>query len=208
DVLRDDPDALADKYVETAEFFRERLGDRETPRALYEKVNELRRRPGSRLAPKRPLGKPNPGSDPGIMAALPPEGPGYTSFKRDGAGQFGRPVMIDFVRGLGAAWAARHPNVKLVIGDISLRGGGPFPPHLDHQDGREVDIWAVPNSGAAEPTNIFSPNYSRVLTRELALLIKQRVPAAVVYFDDPTLVSEGLTVETSDHDNYLHVLLP
>ncbi|HEV2864217.1 MAG TPA: penicillin-insensitive murein endopeptidase [Pyrinomonadaceae bacterium] len=208
DVLRDDPDALADKYVETAEFFRERLGDKETPRALYEKVNELRRRPGSRLAPKKPIGKPNPGGDPGITAALPADGPGYTSFRRDDAGQFGRPAVIDFVKGLGAAWAARRPNVKLVIGDISPRGGGPFPPHLDHQDGREVDIWAVPNSGLAEPTNVFSPNYSRVLTRELILLIKQRYPTAVVYFDDPTLVAEGLTVETSDHDNYLHVLLP
>ena len=208
DVLKEDPDALADKYVETAEFFRSRLGDKEAPRALYEKVNELRRRPGSRLAPKQPIGKPNPGNDPGIMAQLPVEGPGYTSFKRDGAGLYGRPAMVDFIKGLGAAWAARRPNVKLVIGDISLRGGGPFPPHIDHQDGREVDIWALPNSGVTEPTNIFSPNYSRDLTRELVQLIKQRYPTAIVYFDDPRLVSEGLTRETSDHDNYLHVLLP
>jgi tetratricopeptide (TPR) repeat protein len=208
DVLRDDPDALADKYVETAEFFRSRLGDKETPRALYEKVNELRRRPGSRLAPKQPIGKPNPGNDPGIMAQLPVEGPGYISSKRDGTALFGRPAMVDFVRGVGAAWAARHPNVKIVVGDISLRGGGPFPPHIDHQDGREVDIWALPNSGIVEPTNIFSPNYSRDLTRELVQIIKQRYPSAVIYFDDPRLVAEGLTRETSDHDNYLHILLP
>ncbi len=71
-----------------------------------------------------------------------------------------------------------------------------------------MDIWAVPNSGAAEPTNVFSPNYSRILTRELILLIKQRYPAAVIYFDDPGIAAEGLTRETSDHDNYLHVLLP
>jgi hypothetical protein len=29
---------------------------------------------------------------------------------------------------------------KLHIGDISLEGGGPFSPHLSHQDGRDVDI--------------------------------------------------------------------
>lgn len=29
---------------------------------------------------------------------------------------------------------------KVYVGDLSLRSGGPFPPHLSHQDGRDVDI--------------------------------------------------------------------
>ncbi|HZT59873.1 MAG TPA: hypothetical protein VFA21_14780, partial [Pyrinomonadaceae bacterium] len=91
--------------------------------------------------------------------------------------------------------------------DIGRQGGGPFPPHLDHQDGREVDIWPATNNGQPEPTNIYAPNYSRDLTTELINLIKQTNPNAAVYFDDPPLAAAGLTRATLDHTNYMHVLL-
>ena len=84
-----------------------------------------------------------------------------------------------------------------------------MPPHGDdHQDGREVDIWAISNNGASEPTNIFAPNYSRELTTELVKLIQQVNPQAVVYFDDGPLAAAGLVRATVDHSNYLHVILP
>ena len=122
---------------------------------------------------------------------------------------YGRAELIDFLQKVSAAWAALHPAQKIVVADVSMRGGGPFPSHGgDHQDGREVDIWPVTNNGDAEPTNIYAPNYSRELTVELINLIKQTSPTAVVYFDDPPLVSSNLVSATLDHNNYMHVILP
>jgi hypothetical protein len=208
DVLRDDPEALADQYVRASEFFMERLGDKKTADDLSTKAGQLRRKSGTPTA-RKPIGPPNPGGDPNILAQLSSEGTGYVLFNRDGAAVYGRPELIGFIQKVAAAWAAHHPEQKLVVADLSLRGGGPFPSHGgDHQDGREVDIWPVTNNGDAEPTNIYAPNYSRELTVELINLIKQTSPTAVVYFDDPPLVSSNLVRATLDHNNHMHVILP
>ncbi|HEX3559285.1 MAG TPA: penicillin-insensitive murein endopeptidase [Pyrinomonadaceae bacterium] len=210
DVLKDDPEALADKYQQAAQFFDEELHepqDLAASKDLMVKSGDLLRNVGAPLA-RKPIGPLNPGGDPGISAPLAAEGPGYTVFNHDTSHAYGRPATIEFVQSVAAAWAMRHPDLKLVVADISRQGGGPFPPHLDHQDGREVDIWPVTNNGVAEPTNIFAPNYSRDLTTELINLIKQTNPNAAVYFDDPSLVAAGLARSTLDHNNYMHVLLP
>jgi tetratricopeptide (TPR) repeat protein len=207
DVLKDDPDALADKYREAANFFLENFGDEATSNDFLAKADRLERSTGTPLV-RKPIGPPNPGNDPAINAQLAADGAGYTVFNHDTSRAYGRPETVRFVETLAAAWAARHPGLKLVVADISRQGGGPFPPHLDHQDGREFDIWPATNNGQLEPTNIYAPNYSRDLTTELINLIKQTNPNAVVYFDDPPLVAAGLVHSTLDHNNYMHVLLP
>jgi tetratricopeptide (TPR) repeat protein len=215
DVLKDDPEALADKYQEAAVFFSQALGfgatDPEDQTAYQDLMNrqvKLRREIRGPLE-RKAIGPPNPGGDPQISAQLPVEGKGYFVFNYNLAHTYGRPELINLVTSIAAAWAARHPNQRLVVGDLSQRGGGPLPPHGDdHQDGREVDIWAISNTGASEPTNIFAPNYSRELTTELIKLIQQVNPQAVVYFDDGPLAAAGLVRATVDHSNYLHVILP
>ena len=215
DVLKDDPEALADKYQEGAVFFSQALGfgatdpeDQTAYQDLMKRQLELRREIRGPLE-RKAIGPPNPGGDPQISAQLPVEGKGYFVFNYNLAHTYGRPELINLVTSIAAAWAARHPNQRLVVGDLSQRGGGPLPPHGDdHQDGREVDIWAISNNGASEPTNIFAPNYSRELTTELIKLIQQVNPQAVVYFDDGPLAEAGLVRATVDHSNYLHVILP
>jgi tetratricopeptide (TPR) repeat protein/energy-coupling factor transporter ATP-binding protein EcfA2 len=207
DVLKDDPDALAEKYREAADFFWRNFGDTTTSTEFFAKAIQLKRSAGTPVA-RKPIGPLNPGGDPAINAQLAPEGAGYLLFNRDASRAYGRPQTIEFVKQVAAAWSARHPGLELVVADISRQGGGPFPPHLDHQDGREVDIWPATNNGQPEPTNIYAPNYSRDLTTELINLIKQTNPNAAVYFDDPALVAGGLTRATLDHTNYMHVLLP
>ena len=208
DVLRDDPGALADKYEQASDFFFLSGGDLSFAESLRDKGVRLRLNIGTPLSHK-PIGPPNPGGDADINALLAPEGPGYTVFNHDTSGAYGRPELVQMIKSIAAAWAERHPDLKLIVGDMSRKGGGPFPPHGgDHQDGREVDIWPVTNNGVSEPTNIFAPNYSRALTSELINVIKQTNPNAVIYFDDPPLVTAGLTHGTLDHNNYMHILLP
>ncbi|HEX7956961.1 MAG TPA: penicillin-insensitive murein endopeptidase, partial [Pyrinomonadaceae bacterium] len=209
DVLKDDPEALADKYDQVSDFLL-RTNDRRDFNAeqdLQRRSKELRKRVGTPLT-RKPIGPPNPGRDDGISAQLAAEGPGYLLFNGRAENAFGRPEFVALIQAVAAEWGKRHPGQRLVVGDLSLRGGGPFPEHGgDHQDGREADIWPVTNNGQSEPTNIYAPNYSRELTRELVDLIHRTHPAAVVYFDDPELVSAGLVHATLDHNNHMHVYL-
>jgi hypothetical protein len=213
EVLGNDPEALAEKYEETAAFLQNLYyplsrEDEAAAESLLRKAVALRSKAGTPTA-RKPIGPPNPGNDPAISAQLAAEGPGYVLFNRQADYAYGRRELVELIRAVAAEWAKRHPDLKLVVADLSLRGGGNFPGHGgDHQDGREADIWPLTNNGQPEPTNIYAPNYSRDLTKELINLIKQVNPAAVVYFDDPMLVSAGLVRATLDHNNHMHVLLP
>ncbi|HWS55305.1 MAG TPA: tetratricopeptide repeat protein [Pyrinomonadaceae bacterium] len=208
-VLSDDKAALASKYLKAAQFYREALGDAQSSAALELRADDLVRAAGIETTVV-PLGQINPGGDPAISTPLPESGPGFVTYNREpgGADQFARAQTVRAVLDLCAAWAARRPGVPLAIGDMSRRGGGPFPPHADHQNGREVDIRPLTDDGRGGPTNIFAPNYSPELTRELAELIKRQHPDAVIRFNDPRLVAAGLTRKAFGHDDYLHVLFP
>ncbi len=66
-------------------------------------------------------------------------------------------------RGLGG------PDVH--IGDISLKSGGPFPPHLSHQDGRDVDVGYVLEGEAADIQRFVTATRGRLdVVRSWALL--------------------------------------
>jgi tetratricopeptide (TPR) repeat protein len=210
EVMKDDPEALADKYrqASTALWRTQDKTDEKFGNELWDKAEALREKFKTPLR-REPIGPPNPGNDPAIQAQLAAEGPGYLLFNRQTDYAYGRPEFVNLIRAVAAEWSKRHPNLKLVIADLSLRGGGNFPGHGgDHQDGREADIWPPTNNGQPEPTNIYAPNYSPELTTELIKLIKEIKPAAVVYFDDPALVSAGLGRATRDHNNHMHFLLP
>ncbi len=54
---------------------------------------------------------------------------------------YGIQELIDALKQAGAAVHREHgDSPKLHIGDISLRDGGPFPPHWSHQSGCDVDL--------------------------------------------------------------------
>ena len=93
----------------------------------------------------------------------------------------------------------------IAVGDISRKGGGPFPPHATHKDGLDVDMRPLTNNGINEPTNIGAANYSHEQTRELLLLIRGNFNIEVIFFNDPLTISEGLTRRAKGHGNHLHV---
>lgn len=67
-----------------------------------------------------------------------PPGPEYTT--KAEALSWATPRTVALLREAIHAYARGRKAPKLHVGDISLRSGGPFPPHLSHQDGRDVDI--------------------------------------------------------------------
>ena len=142
-----------------------------------------------------------------VETVLPEKGIGYVTFNREPGGrdQVGRASTIRSLEDLGEAWASRHPTIPIAIGDISRRGGGPFPPHKSHKDGRDVDVRPLTNNGLNEPTNINATNYSHARTRELILLIREKFTLELIFFNDPLTIKEGLTKHAAGHDNHLHL---
>lgn len=54
---------------------------------------------------------------------------------------WGTPHAVGVIHEALVAWRTRHPDAPpIVVGDISRRHGGYFPPHRSHRDGRDIDI--------------------------------------------------------------------
>jgi peptidoglycan hydrolase-like protein with peptidoglycan-binding domain len=153
--------------------------------------------------PVPPLATPADGA--AVDTVLPAEGRGFRTFNREpgGADQFGRAVTILAIQTLGAAWAQTHP-MPIFVGDISRKGGGTFPPHSAHKDGRDVDLRPFRHNGEAGATNINDPSYDHALTRELVVLARAKFSDLAILFNDKILVTDGLTKPFAGHDNHLH----
>jgi peptidoglycan hydrolase-like protein with peptidoglycan-binding domain len=141
-----------------------------------------------------------------VDTVLPEIGRGFATFNREpgGADQVGLASTILAIQTVGAAWAETHA-FPIFVGDISRKGGGAFPPHSSHKDGRDVDLRPFRHNGQAGATNINDPSYDHALTRTLVLLIRQRFPQVTILFNDPLLVGDGMTRPFAGHDNHLHV---
>jgi peptidoglycan hydrolase-like protein with peptidoglycan-binding domain len=142
-----------------------------------------------------------------IETVLPDGGAGFVTFNREPGGrdQVGRASTIRAIQQLGEEWHLKHPTIPFAVGDLSRRGGGPFPPHASHQNGRDADIRPLTNNGRNEPTNIDAANFSHALTTELIVLIREKFNPEAIFFNDPLTLAAGLTKRAAGHGNHLHV---
>ena len=64
---------------------------------------------------------------------------------------YGTQEMVDAIVEAVDAVHAKHPNTpRLPIGNLSRKGGGRFPPHKSHQNGRDADIGYYLRKGHSE----------------------------------------------------------
>jgi Penicillin-insensitive murein endopeptidase len=142
--------------------------------------------------------------DPRVDTPLPRENAGLVSYQREPR-QYGRAEMIRALQAVGAAWKRAHPTgPRIGIGDISLRGGGPMPPHVSHQRGLDVDIRLVRADGREAPVRYQDAGYSRALTQQLVNIIRTNpvLPVEFILFNDPAVTG---VKKWKGHDNHLHV---
>ncbi|MFJ5831755.1 penicillin-insensitive murein endopeptidase [Streptomyces sp. NPDC093089] len=109
-----------------------------------------------------------------------------------------------------AASFASTGQGKVPMGDASFEHGGDIPGHASHEVGLDIDIWPIRTDSAqcsAGRITWQSGTYDRAATRQLVQAIRAAAPGhiEVIYFNDPTLISEGLTTQYPNHDNHLHV---
>lgn len=93
----------------------------------------------------------------GVLAQgvkLPP-GPGYVVKNEDHA--WGTPRTVRLLQeSIRAYTRGGRGGPKVHVGDISLHGGGVFPPHLSHRHGRDVDVGYVLRGTDAEVTRFIT----------------------------------------------------
>jgi LysM repeat protein len=144
-----------------------------------------------------------------IATTLPATGAGYVTYNREraGADQNGTARFVESLQQLGTAWAEQS-DTPIAFGDMSRAGGGTFRPHSSHKQGNEVDVRPFRTDGRSAPTDFTQATYDREMTRQFVQLVRERHPDAVILFNDPVLIREGLTKYYSGHDNHLHMKLP
>lgn len=101
-------------------------------------------------------------------------------------------------------------NGPVPLGDIGFEHGGDIPGHASHEVGVDVDVWPIRTDSAqctAGRITWRSSTYDRAATRALVQAIRATAPGqvALIFFNDPTLISEGLTSSLANHDNHLHI---
>jgi penicillin-insensitive murein endopeptidase len=144
-----------------------------------------------------------------IDTPLPQSGTGFVTNNRGASGefQFGQKSSIDAALAVAAAWDGIHSQRPFSIGQISKKGGGPFPPHKSHRLGVDIDVRPMRTDGKNEHVTIDDPEYDRALTTELIELWWEKAPVQAVFFNDPTVIQKGLSQAVAGHGNHFHVRL-
>ncbi|WP_326569971.1 penicillin-insensitive murein endopeptidase [Actinacidiphila glaucinigra] len=109
-----------------------------------------------------------------------------------------------------AAVFASTGNGRLPVGDAGFEHGGDIPGHASHEVGMDIDVWPIRTDSAqctAGRITWQSGTYDRAATRRLVQEIRANAPGHVelIFFNDPQLISEGLTTSYPNHDNHLHI---
>lgn len=84
---------------------------------------------------------------------LPLEGEGFIVPDRwaSRGTQWGTDELVDTIAYVGRAVAREHAGSRLVVGDLSIRGGGESAHHRSHQTGRDVDLVLFARDAAGNP---------------------------------------------------------
>jgi len=128
----------------------------------------------------------------------------------NGPANWGTAEMISTLEAAGTATVAAGFG-RVAVGDVSLEHGGDIPGHLTHEVGLDADLRPMrkTNDQCSSRTTWRTTAYDRVATRSLVQAIRAATPGHVkfILFNDPVLISEGLTTYRSGHDDHLHVTL-
>jgi hypothetical protein len=147
---------------------------------------------------------------------LPQEGPDWVtwdpvtdSIPNEPVRLYGNERTVRTVVQVLAAYRAADPHApRVVVGDISFRGGGPMDEHVSHQNGLDVDIYYPRRDGALR-----SPVAPSQVDRARAQDLLNRFVAAgaqmiFVGFSTGLHGPSGVVIPYPNHENHMHVRFP
>jgi Penicillin-insensitive murein endopeptidase len=148
---------------------------------------------------------------------LPIDGPGWVTWNpvRNSVPNapnrlYGNEHTIRTVLSVIEAYRAAHPDApRVVVGDISYKGGGPMDDeHVSHQNGLDVDIYYPRTDG-----KLREPLEPDQIDHRLAQDLVNRFVAAgaqlvLVGFSTGLTGPTGVVIPYPNHDNHMHVRFP
>ena len=162
--------------------------------------------------PSRPVGKPSGGDLTGGLN-LPDRGSGYRHYlgtDRVDTDDWGTLAMLGCLEAVGRA--VEPLGISMGVGDLSLRSGGSFPPHLSHQNGLDVDMRYVRRDRQQIPLDLrFQPEeYDVAATKAVFEAFFSECNVEVIFVDidriDFTIEGqEERIVHVNGHSNHYHV---
>lgn len=124
---------------------------------------------------------------------------------------FGTSWMIETIQAAAQLYLknyqSRHPESALIqTNNLSLPRGGVTPIHATHETGLSCDIRVPRKDGGAGATTTDS-QYDREAMRAMLKAIRGQNKYGIkrIYFNDFTLISEGLCKELPGHHNHAHI---
>jgi peptidoglycan hydrolase-like protein with peptidoglycan-binding domain len=128
----------------------------------------------------------------------------------NGAANWGTASTIGWLEAAGR-WSVTAGFGRIAIGDVGLEHGGDIAGHETHERGLDADIRPLrkANDQCTWGTRWSYSTYDRAATRALVKAIRSIAAGhvKVIYFNDPVLISEGLTTWYAGHEDHLHVRL-
>ncbi len=122
---------------------------------------------------------------------------------------WGTANAIGQLQAAASTWKGAGGRGRVAIGDLSREHGGDIANHSTHEQGLDIDLRPMRKDGkqCSHKTQWKWSSYDRASTRRFVRAVRARAPGHVklIYFNDPTLIREGLTQWASGHDNHLHV---
>jgi murein endopeptidase len=122
---------------------------------------------------------------------------------------YGNERTIRAILSVVSAYRVANPEApRVVIGDISLRGGGAMDQHVSHQNGLDVDVYYP-----RRDRSLSAPNTVSQIDRGLAQDLVGRFVAAgaqVIFVGYQTGLRgpSGVVVPYPNHENHMHVRFP
>lgn len=139
-----------------------------------------------------------------MFVELPKLAPGIVTNNRTRDSHWGKAEVVDALLRIGELWAAIK-KTPISVGQISRKNGGPFPPHISHRLGIDVDIRPMRLDGKNLPVTIHDMAYAAEATLMLVHVIRENAKVKLILFNDPALVKGGLTRKYVGHESHLHV---
>jgi murein endopeptidase len=104
------------------------------------------------------------------------------------------------------AYGRVHPDApRVVIGDLSRRGGGPIDEHVSHQNGLDVDVYYPRLDHRLKPPS----RVEQIDTRLARDLVRRFVAAGarlvLVGYNTPLRGPSGIVLPYPNHDSHMHV---
>jgi len=124
---------------------------------------------------------------------------------------YGTDWLAAFIAAAGAHYRdnyrATNPTAAVItVNDASKPQGGDTPDHAGHETGLSCDLRLPRTDGTAPAgTTYQTANYDRNAARAVVNAFRAQPLFALAYFNDPTLIAEGLCAQQAGHDNHIHV---